>query len=207
MELKLGLAQPVFALLPGSRASELEMHGDLVLQTAAALAAARPDARFLVPLATRETRERFETALYRLKLEELPLTLLYGHAADALRAADVAIVASGTATLEAALARCPHVIFYRVHPITARIVRKRLMLPYVGLPNILAGRFVVAELLQEEATVDNLAQAALNLYDDTVTRRRLEALFAGFAAALAADTGALAADAVAIELAAAGIAV
>ncbi len=207
MELKLGLAQPVFALLPGSRASELDMHGDLVLHTAATLASARPDARFLVPLATRATRERFETALYRLQLEELPITLLYGHATDALRAADVAIVASGTATLEAALARCPHVIFYRVHPLTARVVRRRLLLPYVGLPNVLAGRFVVAELLQEDATAENLAQAALNLYDDTVTRRRLEALFAGFAAALAADTGALAADAVASELAAAGIAV
>jgi len=207
MELKLGLAQPVFALLPGSRASELDMHGDLVLHTAATLAAVRPDARFLVPLATRATRERFEAALYRLKLEELPITLLYGHATEALRAADVALVASGTATLEAALARCPHVIFYRVHPLTARIVRKRLLLPYVGLPNVLARRFVVAELLQEDATAENLAQAALNLYDDTVTRRRLEALFAGFAAALAADTGALAADAVASELAAAGIAV
>ncbi len=103
-QLKLGIAQPVFALLPGSRASELDLHGDLVLQTAAAIHATLPDARFIVPLATRPTRERFEAALYRLGLEMLPLTLLYGHATDALRAADVGIVASGTATLEAALA-------------------------------------------------------------------------------------------------------
>jgi lipid-A-disaccharide synthase len=206
-ELKVGLATPLFALLPGSRASELDMHGELVLRTAAAVVAARPDARLLVPLATRETRDRFERTLCRLKLDALPVTLLYGHATDALRAADVALVASGTATLEAALARCPHVIFYRVHPLTARMVRKRLLLPYVGLPNILAGRFVVPELLQEDATVENLAQALLNLYDDTVTRRRLEALFAGFAVTLAADTGELAADAVAAELAAAGVTV
>jgi len=205
-QLKLGIAQPVFALLPGSRASELDMHGDLVLHTAAALHATRPDARFLVPLATRPTRDRFEAAIYRLGLEALPLTLLYGHATDALRAADVALVASGTATLEAALARCPHVIFYRVHDLTAAIVRRKLLLPWVGLPNVLAGRFVVPELLQENATVENLAQAAGNLYDDTVTRRRQEALFAGFAATLAADTGGLAADAVAAELRAAGIA-
>jgi lipid-A-disaccharide synthase len=205
-QLKLGIAQPVFALLPGSRASELDMHGDLLLQTAAALHAARPDARFLVPLATRPTRDRFEAALYRLGLEQLPLTLLYGHATDAFRAADVALVASGTATLEAALARCPHVIFYRVNALTARIVRSKLLLPWVGLPNILAGRFVVPELLQEDATVENLAQAAGNLYDDTVTRRRLEALFAGFAASLAVDTGGLAADAVTAELRAAGVA-
>ena len=204
--LKLGAAEPVFALLPGSRASELDMHGDLVLQTAAALHEAKPDARFLVPLATRPTRDRFEAALYRLGLEKLPLTLLYGHAGDALRAADVALVASGTATLEAALARCPHVIFYRVTPLTYRIVRRKLLLPWVGLPNVLARRFVVPELLQDDATIDNLAQAALNLYDDIVTRRRLEALFAGFAAALTADTGVLAAEAVAAEMRAAGVA-
>jgi lipid-A-disaccharide synthase len=206
VELKLGIAQPVFALLPGSRASELDLHGDLVLETAAAIHAARPDARFLVPLATRPTRDRFEEATYRLGLQKLPLTLLYGHATDALRAADVGIVASGTATLEAALARCPHVIFYRVSALTAHIVRQRLLLPWVGLPNVLAGRFVVPELLQEDATVENLAQAALNLYDDTVTRRRQEALFAGFADSLRADTGSLAAEAVVTELRMAGVA-
>jgi lipid-A-disaccharide synthase len=205
-QLKLNMAQPVFALLPGSRAGELDMHGDLVLRTAAALHGAHPDARFLVPLTTRTTRDRFEAAIYRLGLEKLPLTLLYGHATDALRAADVAVVASGTATLEAALAGCPHVIFYRVNALTAWIVRRKLLLPWVGLPNVLAGKFVVPEFLQEEATVENLAQAAGNLYDDSVTRRRLEALFANFASSLAADTGELVADAVMAELRAAGIA-
>ncbi len=203
--LRLGAAVPVFALLPGSRASELDMHGDLILQTAAAIHALQPEARFLVPLATRPTRDRFEASLYRLGLQQLPLTLLYGHAGDALRAADVALVASGTATLEAALARCPHVIFYKVAPLTARIVRSKILVPWVGLPNVLADRFVVPELLQDDATVDNLAQATLNLYDDTVTRRRLEALFAGLAARLTADTGGLAADAVTAELRAAGV--
>ncbi len=203
-QLKLGIAQPVFALLPGSRAFVLERHGELLLETAAALAAARPDARFLVPLATRTTRDQFEAAMYRTGRDKLPMTLLYGHSTDALRAADVAIVASGTATLEAALARCPHVIFYRMSPVTAGILRRRILIPWVGLPNVLAGRHVVAELLQENATVENLTQAALNLYDDTVTRRRLEALFAGLARALRADTGHLAADAVAAELRATG---
>ena len=80
-----------------------------------------------------------------------------------------------------------------------------MLLPYVGLPNVLAGRFVVPEMLQEDATAENLAQAAANLYDDTVTRRRLEALFAGFAASLAVDTGGLAAAAVAAELRVAGV--
>jgi lipid-A-disaccharide synthase len=204
--LKLKAATPVFALLPGSRASEIEMHAELVLETAARLAEARDDARFLVPFVTRATRDAFETAMHRTGHDHLPITLLYGHAEDALRAADVGIVASGTATLEAALARCPHVIFYRVSRLTAWLVRRRLLLPYVGLPNVLAGKFVVPEFLQREATSRNLAQAALNLFDDSVTRRRLEALFASFAAELRADTGALAADAVAAELAQTGAA-
>jgi len=204
--LKLKAATPVFALLPGSRLSEIEMHAQLVLATAARIHEARDDARFLVPFVTRATRDAFESAMHRLKHDTLPITLLYGHAEDALRAADVGIVASGTATLEAAMARCPHVIFYRVSPLTARIVGRRLILPYVGLPNVLAGAFVVPEFLQDDAQAGNLAQAALNLFDDTVTRRRLEALFAGFAAELSADTGTLAASAVLAELRLAGAA-
>jgi lipid-A-disaccharide synthase len=203
--LKLELSRPVFALLPGSRRSELEMHTELLLKTAAEIVESLPEAKFVVPLISRETRDYFEGVQYRLQLEALPLKLLYGHADHALRAADVGIVASGTATLEAAMARCPHLVFYRVNPITASIVARKLLLPYVGLPNVFAGRFVVAEFLQGEATVANLARAALNLYDDTVTRRRLEALFAGMAGELAADTSAIAADAVATELRAAGV--
>jgi lipid-A-disaccharide synthase len=198
--LKVKAATPVFALLPGSRLSEIEMHAQLVLATAAQIRDAREDARFLVPFVTRATRDAFEAVMHRLGHDALPITLLYGHAEDALRAADVGVVASGTATLEAALARCPHVIFYRVSALTARIVGRRLLLPYVGLPNVLAGGFVVPEFLQDDATPANLAQAALNLFDDTVTRRRLEALFAGFAAQLSADTGTLAAAAVLSEL-------
>ena len=87
------------------------------------------------------------------------------------------------------LARCPHVIFYRLTRFTARIVQRRLTVPWVGLPNVLAGRFVVPEFLQEQATPENLAQAALNLFDDGETRRRIEHVFTGFVKALAVDTG------------------
>lgn len=200
-------ATPVFALLPGSRRSEIEMHAEIVLRTAALIFELRPDARFLVPLVTRATRELFDATRHRLDLGELPLTMLYGHADDALKAADVALVASGTATLEAALARCPHVIFYRVNRLTAWILRRKLDVPWIGLPNVLAGQFIVPEFLQDDATPRNLAQATLNLFDDTVTRRRLDAVFARFAQALHVDTGALAADALADELRAAGVGV
>jgi lipid-A-disaccharide synthase len=198
--LKQSATAPLFALLPGSRLSEIEMHATIVLGAAAAIAERRPDARFVVPLVSRRTRDAFVDAQHRGGHDALPLTLLYGHAGDALRAADVALVASGTATLEAALAGCPHVIFYRVSTLTARIVGRKLLLPFVGLPNVLAGRFVVPELLQDHATPGNLAQAALNLFDDTITRHRTEMLFAKMSGALAMDTGGLAADAVLDEL-------
>jgi lipid-A-disaccharide synthase len=204
--LRLGLATPVFALLPGSRMGELEMHASLVIGAAKRIAKARPDARFLVPLVSRATREAFEMAMWREGVDALPFTLMYGHAQDALRAADIGLVASGTATLEAALARCPHVVFYRLSPITAAIVRRKILVPYVGLPNVLAGGFLVPELMQDDATPENLAQVALNLFDDTVTRHAIEQVFAGFARDLAADTGAIAAEAVAEELALAGTA-
>jgi len=92
------------------------------------------------------------------------------------------------------------VIFYRVSAVTAYIVGRKLLLPWVGLPNVLAGRFVVPELLQEHATARNLAQAAQNLFDDPISRQRTEMLFTAMSEALAKDTGGLAADAVLGEL-------
>lgn len=193
--LKLRAGQPVFALLPGSRQSELELHADIFVQTAQLLLQRHPDAHFLVPLATRETRLRFEQALYRLD-EALPLTILYGHAGDALIAADVALVASGTATLEAALHKCPMVITYRLSRLTAALVGRKLRLPYVGLPNVLFGRFVVPELLQEAATPVNLAQALSNVLLDKRLRAKLVIAFDNLHRALRADTSERAAHAV-----------
>ncbi|MBK8740235.1 MAG: lipid-A-disaccharide synthase [Betaproteobacteria bacterium] len=196
--------QPVVALLPGSRTSELEMHADLFIGVARKFHAAHPDAHFLVPLVNRETRMQFENALYRVGAEKLPLTLLYGHADDAFTTADVALVASGTATLEAALYRCPHVIAYRVGGLTARWVRRRLRVPWVGLPNVLAGQFIVPEFLQEDANVDNLAQALLNLYADTLVRDELAELFSRLHHALRQGSAERAAAVVLAALGAAG---
>ncbi len=175
--LNLPQEQRIFALLPGSRQSELDYLGELFVETAKRLVARFPGCRLLVPLTTRETRDLFALALYKYGGEELPLTMLFGHAHDAMAAADAVLVASGTATLEAALLKRPMVITYRLSPWTARLVKRRLTLPYVGLPNVLAGRFVVPELLQEDATADNLAQALGNLMEDKITCQRLENLF------------------------------
>jgi lipid-A-disaccharide synthase len=174
---QLSQRQPVVALLPGSRVSELEMHAALFIEVAHRFHLAQPEAHFLVPLVNRETRTLFESAMYAKGANVPPMTLLYGHADDAFAAADVALVASGTATLEAALYRCPHVITYKVGRYTASWVRKRLRVPWVGLPNVLAQQFIVPELLQEDATAETISQALLNLYDDRSVRAKLVGLF------------------------------
>lgn len=163
--LRLESAAMVVAMLPGSRQSEVLHHAQLFVQTAKRIYAERPDAVFLVPLITRETRQIFELVLFNTP-EKLPIELLFGHAHDAMEAADVVIVASGTATLEAALLKKPMVITYRMPAVSWQLLKRMRLQPYVGLPNILAGKFVVPELLQEEATAEKLAEATLGLIND-----------------------------------------
>ena len=158
---------PVFALLPGSRKGELERMAGTFVQTARLIRERfLPDAQFVVPLTTRETRLLFETAIHAQQAGDVPFRLLFGHAQDALGAADVSLVASGTATLEAALIKRPMVITYKIAPSSWWIGKRLVKLPYVGLPNILAGRFVVPEILQDAATPENLAEALVKLYED-----------------------------------------
>jgi lipid-A-disaccharide synthase len=177
-QLRLPREGPVVALLPGSRESELHQHAELYIRTARIMAERRPEIVFLVPLVNRTTRALFESALAREASARLEMQLLFGHSHEALMAANVALVASGTATLEAALLGCPMVITYRVPALTYRLMWPRRLLPYIGLPNVLAGEFIVPELLQEEATAENLAQAMLNLLADPWVLRRLEERFA-----------------------------
>lgn len=179
------------ALLPGSRRSELKALGRLYLETAKRILDVRPGVRFLVPLASRETRVLFEQAMHEGDAHALPLRILYGHAHDALQAADVALVASGTATLEALLLDCPHVITYRVPWLTYQIMRRQAYLPYVGMPNILAGRFIVPELLQDQARPETLAAALLSLLTDKGARQAMRAEFAQVRTGLRRDTSRL----------------
>jgi len=187
--------QPIFAMLPGSRQSEVEYMAETFVETARLLHQRFPQAQFLVPFATRETRALFETALYKLKAEELPIKLLFGHAHDAMAAANGVLVASGTATLEAALLKKPMVIAYRMSKWSYRLMRRMGYLPYVGLPNILAGRFVVPEFIQDDATPENLAQALGNLVTDRRVCERLVEVFNEIHLTLRQDTARKAAGA------------
>jgi lipid-A-disaccharide synthase len=202
---KLGLAKvrPVFALLPGSRQSELDYMGGLLIETAVRLRARFPECVFLVPLVSRETRQLFEAAMWKAGAQDLPFKMLFGHAQEALAACDAAVVASGTATLEAALLRTPMVIAYRISPWSYRLMKRMQLQPWVGLPNILAGRFVVPEFLQAEATAENIAQAVGNLVGDARMREAMQSAFAAIHVQLRQDTAEKAAAAVLPHLAAA----
>jgi lipid-A-disaccharide synthase len=195
---RLGLAdvQPVIALLPGSRQAELHFMAKLFVETAQKLLLRFPDGVFLVPLVSRETRQMFEAALWQCGAQELPFKLLFGHAQDALAASDAALVASGTATLEAALLKTPMAIAYRMSPWSWRLMRRMGLQPWIGLPNILAGRFVVPEFLQDEASADNLAQAVGNLVADRQVREHIERIFTAVHRQLRQNTAEKAAAAV-----------
>jgi len=188
-QLRIKPGELIISLLPGSRQSELDYHAGLFIETAKVLHGDFPEARFLVPLATRETREMFDQARWKLGAQDLPMQILFGHANLALAAADVALVASGTATLEAALLGCPHVIAYRLSATTYRLMKNRGYLPYVGLPNILAGEWLVPELLQDDATPENLARALGNWLRHPDAAAVLRERFAQIHARLAVNNG------------------
>lgn len=186
----------VFALLPGSRQSEVQQLAATFIKTAKCILQQNPQAQFLVPLVTRETRELFEHALWQQDAQQLPFTLLFGHAHDAMIASDGVLVASGTATLEVALLKRPMVITYKMPRLTYRLMRSMQCQPYVGLPNILAGRFVVPELIQDDATPEHLAQALLNVVNNKQAVAALEQIFGEMHRSLRQDTAHKAAQAI-----------
>lgn len=188
--LKIEKNKLVIAMLPGSRQSEVKQHADLLIKTAKIISKENKNSQFLVPLITRETRQLFETALYNnishnqanlnnddTPDETLDLDILFGHAHDAMEAADIVIVASGTATLEAALLKKPMVITYKMPAISWQILKRMRYQPYVGLPNILAGKFLVPELLQNDATPQKLADAVARLLSDDTYLKEIKQEF------------------------------
>jgi len=123
------------------------------------------------------------------------MTLLFGHAREAIAAADAVLVASGTATLETALYRKPMVITYRMSPTSWQLISRMRYQPWVGLPNIIAGQFLVPEILQDQATPENLAQALVNVSLDPAIQRHLPERFASMHELLRRNASERAADA------------
>ncbi len=160
---ELGLAEgPLVALMPGSRGGEVGRLGALFFDAAERLMALKPGVRFVLPCASPQRRAQIETLL---EGRSLPLTLLDGQSHLALAACDAVLIASGTATLEALLYKRPMVVAYRLAPLTFWILKRMVKSPYISLPNLLAQRLLVPELLQGDATPEALAQTVLPLID------------------------------------------
>ena len=189
---------PVVALLPGSRLGEIGRLGPLLLDTAVWLNARRPNLRFVLPAATPRLYETL-AGMWAERAPALPLTLVQGQSRAAMAAADVVVLASGTATLEAMLLKRPMVVAYRVAPATAWFARRLVRISHFALPNLLAGRELVPEFIQQAATVENLGPAVLRWLDQPLARERLAAEFDALHRELRRDASRQAADAV-VEL-------
>jgi len=147
--------QPVVALMPGSRGGEVARLGNLFLDAAVRLRTLRPGIQFVLPCSSPERRAQLEQMLVG---RDVPLTLLDGRSHEALAACDAVLIASGTATLEALLFKRPMVVAYKVAPLTYRILKRLVTSAYISLPNLLAERLLVPELIQDAATPEALAQ-------------------------------------------------
>ncbi len=193
----LGLPEggPIIAVLPGSRRSEIALIGPTFFDAMDIMQRREPGVRFVMPAATAALRELLQPLI--AAHPSLSLTIIDGNAQLAMTAADAILVKSGTVTLEAALLKKPMVISYKVPWLTGQIMQRQGYLPYVGLPNILAGRFVVPEILQHFATPEALADATLKQLNDEANRATLTGIFTEMHHALRRDTAKCASDAVA----------
>ena len=193
------------AVLPGSRGSEIELIAPVFFETILLLANRLKGQKlhFLIPVATPRLREPLEKLLLKAKNvnPDIQVYLLDGMADEVLEASDVVLIASGTATLQAALWKKPMVISYKVPWLTAQIMKRQGCLPYVGLPNILCGEFVVPELLQNDATPEKLANAIQVWLDNPEKVTKLKERFAQMHETLRRPTGLLVAQAVAQTIA------
>ncbi len=186
----------VVALLPGSRRAEVEHIGPLFVAAAGQMLHREPSLRFVLPIAEPRLREFLDPALAQMGEAATRIVLTNGRSHDCLEAADTVLVASGTATLEAALFGKPMVISYKMPWLSLWIMRRMGTLRFVGLPNILAGELLVPELLQDAATPLALAEAVLAQLNDAPLRQRLQSRFDEMHAQLQRDTPSLAAEAI-----------
>lgn len=155
--------ETVVGLLPGSRAQEIRLLLPPMLDGAARIAKARPAVGFVLPLAETVPEDAVREAV---AASRLPIRVVQGQAHRCMAAADALVVASGTATLEATIVGTPMVVVYRVSRSTAVLGRLLVKIPYISWPNILAGKRIVPELLQEEASGEAIARETLRLLDD-----------------------------------------
>ncbi len=192
--LHLGDSDVVVAVLPGSRRSEVDSIGPVFLRAVALLSKQRPGLRFVLPVAP-GLRDRVAPMLESFAAG-VEVQLLEGRSHEALAACDLTLIASGTATLEAALFKRPMVIGYRMNPLSWALMRRMRLQPWVGLPNILLREFAVPEFIQDRCEPVALAQSVLTGLDDLVQAQRLALRFQALHVELRRDTARCATDAI-----------
>lgn len=170
-ELSIGDDHPVVAILPGSRQGEVSRLGELFLQTAELVQANIPKVEFLIPAANEERREQLQEILSQH--ENVNVTLFNGKSREVMTAADVVLMASGTAALEGMLLKKPLVVSYKFSAISAFFLFRMLTQKFVSLPNLLAGKELIPEILQDDATPDNLSKALLKFLQDENAAKHL----------------------------------
>jgi lipid-A-disaccharide synthase len=195
-------SRPLLALLPGSRVGEIERVGPDFLAAAARVLSVVPDLQVVAPMASMQARSAFERVLKAhpdAPALSAALRTIIGHARTLMVASDVVLLASGTATLEAMLAKRPMVVGYRIAPITHAIVKGMGMLKVdrYALPNVLAGDTLVPELMQDDCTPEKLAGAVLHWLRDPAAVAALQPRFRELHVQLRRDASARAADAIA----------
>ena len=195
--LELPADAPLVALLPGSRPDEIEYMAMRFIDTAAWLHRQRSDIRFVIPAASRAILDRIKKFLDNRHGAQLPIDLIEGQSHLAMSAADVVLVASGTATLEAALLGKTMTVCYRMAPVSYRMMRGKGLLPWIALPNILCQESLVPEFIQDQASAEAMGHALLRQIDDSSGRARLYERFAGLHATLKRNCAARGAEVIA----------
>ena len=197
---RLGLSNehPVLALLPGSRRAEVQYIAKPFMQAAILLKQELPELQVVLP-AVPALYEKLQALSHELGVAHW-LKIVQGQSHDVLAACDCTLIASGTATLEAALFKRPMVVSYNMHPLSYRLMQRKQLQPWVGLPNILCSEFVVPELLQDQATPRALADAVAQWLDNSDQARSkihaVEQRFAALHQELCKDTTTLSAHAI-----------
>lgn len=197
--LSLPIEGEVLALLPGSRSNELHYLARPFIEAACWLHAQRPGLKFVVPLANKQRRAQFEQTLASVvahKIDVPQITLVEGRSREVMAAADVVLLASGTAALEAMLLKRPMVVAYILAPFTYWIAKRLLKVKNVSLPNLLANESLVPELIQHEVTADNLGKQVLEYFEYPSAMDRLNQRFTEIHQQLQQNAGEKAAEAI-----------
>jgi lipid-A-disaccharide synthase len=184
---------PVFGILPGSREGEVSRLAPLFIDTIKLIKQKEPSATFLIPASNKERRTQIEAILHEANAEAI---LIDGQSRTVMAASDAILLASGTAALEAMLVKRPMVVSYRVNKLTFAIMSRMVKVPYVSLPNLLANEALVPELLQDDATPDNLATRLLQTWRSFITDKTIQAKYLDLHTMLRKNAGAQAAQAI-----------